>query len=93
MGITNDGYEFHAQNMIGEAVTVFDESHAHIGVGNSETPFDATQTDLQAAAGNRLRKGMDSGYPERSGATLTFQSTFDPTPPPKVNGVSGSMRY
>lgn len=74
MGITNNGYEFHAKNMIGESVTKFDNGNAHIGVGNSQTPFNATQVDLQSAS--KLRKAMDTGYPTRSGATLTFQATF-----------------
>jgi hypothetical protein len=75
MPITNDGYEFHAKAMIGETVTPFNHDNAHIGVGNGTTAFAAEQTDLQGAS--KLRKAMDSGYPTRSGATLTFQSTFE----------------
>lgn len=47
----------------------------HIAVGDSTTAFAATQTDLQAAT-NRLRKAMDSGYPQRASGTITFRSTF-----------------
>ena len=74
MPITNDGYEFHAMRMIGATVNPFDNTNAHIGVGNGTTAFAAGQADLQGAS--RLRKAMDSGYPTRSGATLTFQATF-----------------
>ena len=55
---------------------IFDNAHATIGVGDSNTAADATQTDLQAET-NKTYKAMDSTYPSRSSQTLTFQSTFD----------------
>jgi hypothetical protein len=64
-----------AADFIGEAVTEFSNANAHLGVGDSTTAFNAAQTDLQAAT-NKLRKAMDSTYPQRSSATLTFRSTF-----------------
>lgn len=64
-----------AQAAIGEAVTAFDNSNAYLGVGDSTTAFAAGQTDLQAAT-NKLRKAMDSTYPQRSTNVLTFRSTF-----------------
>lgn len=51
-------------------------STAHLGVGDSNTAFAASQTDLQAST-NRLRKAMDASYPTRSSGTLTFRSTFN----------------
>lgn len=47
-----------------------------LGVGDSTTAFNATQTDLVAST-NKLRKAMDGGYPQRSSGTLTFRSTFN----------------
>lgn len=82
MGITNDGKEFYAKNMIGESVTKFDYYGAHIGVGNSNTAFSSTQTDLQGS--NTKRKGMiDTGYPARdpdndgSDYKVRYKATFD----------------
>lgn len=42
--------------------TKFDNTNAYIGVGDSATGENATQTGLQAAS-NKLYKGMDGGYP------------------------------
>ena len=75
MALTNAGRNFIAQDIIGEAVTEFNNAAAHIGVGDSSSAFDATHTDLQAAT-NKLRKAMDSTYPQRSTNVLTFKSTF-----------------
>lgn len=75
MALTNAGRNFIATDIIGESVTEFDNSNAHIGVGDSSTAFSASQTDLQAAS-NKLRKAMDSTYPQRSTNVLTFRSTF-----------------
>ena len=66
-----------AQATIGEAVTPFNASNAHIGVGDGTTPFDANQTDLQGT--NTLRKGMNPGYPSRTDNQVQFQSTFTET--------------
>ncbi len=85
MPMTNDGALFHAQNMLGEAVTYFDNSNAALGVGDDNTAFSVTQSVLQAEAGgsSSTRMGMDSGYPSRdpdsdgSDRTIRFQSTFD----------------
>jgi hypothetical protein len=62
-------------------VTEFDNSNAHIGVGDSNTAAAATQTDLQATT-NKLRKAMDSTYPQHTdgvvegSASVVFRSTF-----------------
>ena len=66
----------------GQALTYFNAANAAIGVGDSTAAAAATQTDLQAAS-NRLRKGMNAGYPEHTAGvtstnkTIRFRSTFD----------------
>jgi hypothetical protein len=77
MGLTNAYRDHIAANTIGEAVTVFNNANAYIGVGDGTTAFAATQTDLQGTS--TFRKGMDAGYPQRSGNVLTFQATFGTT--------------
>ena len=54
---------------------IYDNSHAQIGVGDSDTAADATQTDLQAAT-NKTYKGMESGYPTSTSQKATFKSSF-----------------
>ena len=54
-----------AKAMVGETQNAFDNTHAYIGVGDSNAAFDSTQIDLQAVT-NHLRKGMDAGYPSRT---------------------------
>lgn len=75
MALTNAGRDLIAADIIGESVTEFNNANAYIGVGDSTTAFAAAQTDLQAAS-NKLRKAMDSTYPQRSTNVLTFRSTF-----------------
>lgn len=60
--------------------TYFDNTNAHIGVGDSSTAEAATHTDLQAAS-NKFRMPMDSTYPQHTpattsgAATITFRAT------------------
>ena len=56
-------------------VDAFNNANANIGVGDSSTAVAASQTNLQAAS-NKLRKGMDASYPQRSGQVMTWRSTF-----------------
>ena len=64
-----------------QTLTFFNNGNAYIGVGDSSTAAAATQTDLQAAS-NKLRKAMDSTYPQHTdattsgAATITFRSTY-----------------
>jgi len=56
--------------------TKFDNTNARIGVGDSSTAADATQTGLQATT-NKLYKAMDSGWPTFGSAQkATWRSTF-----------------
>lgn len=63
-------------------VTEFDNTNAHIGVGDSSTAAAATQTDLQAAS-NKHYEPMDATYPTHTdgttsgSASVVFKSTFE----------------
>lgn len=68
----------------GQALTYFNNAQAAIGVGSdSGTAAAATQTNLQGAS--KLRKAMDSTYPQHTDATtsgaasIIFRSTFATT--------------
>jgi hypothetical protein len=74
MALTNAGRDQIAADLIGEAVTEFNNANAYLGVGNSTTVFAAAQTDLQGAS--KTRKVMDATYPQRATNVLTFRSTF-----------------
>lgn len=73
--LVNAGIALMLDKLIGAAGTVFDNTNAYIGVGDSTTAAAAAQTDLQAAT-NKLRVGMDATYPNRSAQTMTWRSTF-----------------
>lgn len=75
MAITNAGAVLVAQCLINDSPTFLTNANAYLGVGDSTTAFSAAHTDLQAAT-NKLRKGMDATYPQRSSNVLTFRSTF-----------------
>ena len=53
----------------------YDNSNAQIGVGDSSTAADPSQTDLQAAT-NKTYKAMESGYPTSTTQKATFKSSF-----------------
>ena len=55
--------------------TKWDAANARLGVGDSNAAPAPTQTGLQAAV-NKAYKGMDSGYPQRSGQIAIWRSTF-----------------
>lgn len=75
MAITNAGAVLAAQCLINDSPTFLNNANAYLGVGDSSTAFSAAHTDLQAAS-NKLRKGMDSTYPQRSSNVITFRSTY-----------------
>jgi len=54
---------------------IFNNAAAQIGVGDSSTAADATQTDLQAAT-NKTYKGMEDGFPTSTSQKATFKSSF-----------------
>ena len=53
----------------------FNNANARIGVGDGATAHDPAQTDLQGT--NKLRKGMEEGFPSRDANVLTFRAVFD----------------
>jgi hypothetical protein len=55
--------------------TKWDTSNAYLGVGDSNTAENASQTGLQAAS-NKTFKAMDATYPQRSGQTAEWRATF-----------------
>lgn len=61
--------------LTGGAIAAFSNANANIGVGDSSTAESAAQTDLQASS-NKLRKGMDAGYPQVSTNQVMFRATF-----------------
>lgn len=54
---------------------IFDNAAATIGVGDSNTAADATQTDLQAAV-NKTYKAMEGGFPTSTAQKITCKSSF-----------------
>jgi len=82
MPLVNTGRNFLCQALINESgPQFFNNSNSYLGVGDDGTPFDVTQTDLQAVggSGNAFRKGMDVGYPQRTLNAVTFRSLFATT--------------
>jgi len=77
MALTNAGRDWIAEALVeGDGgLTIFDNTNAYIGVGDSNTAFAASQTDLQAST-NKLRVGMEATYPQRATNVLTFRSLF-----------------
>lgn len=76
MALTNAGRDFIAQAIVNDgSPTFFTNANAHIGVGDSTTAFSASQTDLQAAT-NKVRKAMESTYPQRATNVLTLRSLY-----------------
>jgi len=73
--LLNEGINTMLTLLIGGAATVYDNTNARVGVGDSSAAVDAAQTDLQAAV-NKLYKAMDATYPQVSGQTVTFRATF-----------------
>ena len=57
------------------ATHIFDNTAAQIGVGDSSTGADATQTDLQAAV-NKSYKGMEGGFPTSATQKITLKASW-----------------
>lgn len=73
------------QSLRGDSLTAFDNTNSYVGVGDSSTTPTLTDTDLNAAT-NKLRKGMDTGFPKVGTADglatdnlIRFESSFGPT--------------
>ena len=78
--------EFAGNKLLGEGVTEmwnliaglggtpFNNANSYLGVGDSTTPADASQTGLQ---GTKLYKPVDPTYPQIMNQTITYRATFD----------------
>lgn len=75
MALTTAGLNYLSQAAIGQG-TPFNSSNARLGVGDGTTAFSASHTNLLGT--NRVRKGMDPGYPTVVAPVVTFRSTFAP---------------
>ena len=73
--LLNEGINTLWTLVCGGSATAYDNTNAHIGVGDGTASEDATQTGLQGT--NKAWKGMDSGYPTYgSDQKATWRATF-----------------
>ena len=75
--LLNEGITAMLTLIIGGAETAYNNANAELGVGNSSTAANSTQTDLQGASTEW--NAMDATYPQVSGQIVTFRSTFGST--------------
>ncbi len=73
--LLNTGIDEMWDLITGASSNYFNNANAQIGVGDSSTAADPSQTDLQAAT-NKTYKGMESGYPTSTSQKATFKSSF-----------------
>ncbi len=65
MALTNAGRDIIADCIMNDGPpTFYDNSNAHLGVGNSTTAFNVTQTDLIGAS--KFRKSMEATFPNQT---------------------------
>ena len=76
MALTTAGINYLCQAAVGQGVP-FNAANARLAVGDGTAVFAASQVELQGA--NKLRKGMDDGYPVVNAPVVTFKSTFGPS--------------
>lgn len=75
--LVNTGIQLMLDKLIGGAGTVFDNTNAYIGTGNSSTAASATDTDLLGASKERV--GMEATFPNRTNQTMSWKSVFGTT--------------
>lgn len=73
--LLNSGIDEMWDLIVGDSANHFNNTNARIGVGDSSTAANPTQTDLQAAT-NKTYKGMESGYPTSTSQKATFKASF-----------------
>ena len=73
--LLNTGIDEMWDIITGDSANHFNNTNAQIGVGDSNTAANATQTDLQAAT-NKTYKGMETGYPTSTSQKATFKASF-----------------
>ena len=76
--LLNSGIDEIWDLVTGASANHYDNTNAQIGVGDSNTAADPTQTDLQAAT-NKTYKGMESSYPTSTSQKVTFKASFGST--------------
>ncbi len=69
----NEGLQEMWALTIGSGGTAYNHANANIGVGDSSSTADATQTGLMGA---NAYEGMESGYPTKTNQTMAFKSVF-----------------
>jgi hypothetical protein len=74
--LLNEGIQYFEDILAGivGSPTLWDNTNARVGVGNSATGEDPVQTDLQGAS--KTYAGMDATYPSRSSQALSWRGTF-----------------
>jgi len=73
--LLNTGIDEMWDLITGDSANHFNNASTQIGVGDSDTAANATQTDLQAAT-NKTYKGMETGYPTSTSQKATFKASF-----------------
>ncbi|GAB4389040.1 MAG: hypothetical protein Kow0025_11990 [Thermodesulfovibrionales bacterium] len=74
--LLNEGIAALANLLTGAAETAFSNANSYLGVGDSNASESASQTGLQAAA-NKAYAGMEAGYPQTGGQSVTWRAVFD----------------
>jgi len=74
--LLNEGIQYLIDIICGltPSPVLWDSNNARIGVGDSDTPEDPSQTGLLGT--NTAYAPMDSGYPQRNGKTAIWRGTF-----------------
>jgi len=76
MPLTTAGRNHFAKTLTNQSgVLFFDNANATIGIGDDTTAFSTSQTNLQAGT-NKVRSGMDTGFPSVTDNVMTFRATF-----------------
>lgn len=73
--LLNEGITRLLNLLIGGGGTAFNNANSYLGVGDSNTASNATQTGLQAAT-NKLYKAMEATYPQITNQSVAFRSVF-----------------
>ena len=75
MPLTSAGSLEMLKSYLGEGNTPMTDVDTTIGVGSSTQAFSVSDSDL-AATTEKLFVPITSGFPQRSGTTVTFQASF-----------------
>lgn len=75
-GLTNAGIARLADLIIGGGAAALDDAHVRLGVGDSNTAFNPTDTGL---GGSQFYQTMTATYPSISGSQITWRAEFTDT--------------